>query len=143
MNSLLSKGLGTFMLKFIFNVYCDFLFLIFNYFFKGERCIADYFQQYLNALGNNGEFYKRPLAGKPIRYGAQVVGVNNIKSFMKIICKKSGLVGNFTNHSGKRTCASQLYALRWMSRLLWRKRVIGQSGWSESSSDPAEKYLKM
>lgn len=29
---------------------------------------------------------------------------------MKIICKKGGLVGNFTNHSGKRTCASQLYS---------------------------------
>ncbi|XP_062598710.1 zinc finger MYM-type protein 3-like [Saccostrea cucullata] len=76
----------------------------------GDRCIADYFHQYLDALGNEGEFYRRPLAGNPIRYGAQVVGVNKIKTFMKIICKKGGLVGNFTNHSGKRTCASQLYS---------------------------------
>ena len=28
---------------------------------------------------------------------------------MKTICAKAGLVGNFTNHSGKRTCATQLY----------------------------------
>lgn len=26
---------------------------------RGERCIADYFQQYLDALGINGEFYRR------------------------------------------------------------------------------------
>lgn len=32
--------------------------------------------------------YRRPLTGKPIRYGSQVVGLNKIKSFMKIICKK-------------------------------------------------------
>ena len=28
---------------------------------------------------------------------------------MKIICAKAGLPGNFTNHSGKWTCATQLY----------------------------------
>ena len=28
---------------------------------------------------------------------------------MKVICQKGGLQGNFTNHSGKRTCATQLY----------------------------------
>lgn len=75
---------------------------IFHYCQLRERCIADYFQQYLDALGNNREFYRRPLTGNPIRYGAQVVDVNKIKSSMKIICKKGGLVGNFTNHSGKR-----------------------------------------
>ena len=28
---------------------------------------------------------------------------------MKTLCEKGGLVGNFSNHSGKRTCATQLY----------------------------------
>ena len=28
---------------------------------------------------------------------------------MKTICAKGGLNGNFSNHSGKRTCATQLY----------------------------------
>ncbi|KAK3102881.1 hypothetical protein FSP39_014619 [Pinctada imbricata] len=41
--------------------------------------------------------------------GVQPLGVNKIKNLMKVICDKAGLVGNFTNHSGKRTCATQLY----------------------------------
>lgn len=28
---------------------------------------------------------------------------------MKEICQKGGIQGNFSNHSGKRTCATQLY----------------------------------
>ena len=28
---------------------------------------------------------------------------------IKVICDRAGLKGNFTNHSGKRTCATQLY----------------------------------
>ncbi len=28
---------------------------------------------------------------------------------MKTICERAGLIGNYTNHSGKRTCATQLY----------------------------------
>lgn len=84
-------------------------------FLKRERCIADYFQQYLDAVKNNGEFYRRPLAGNPSRHDAQVDDVNKIKRFMKIICKKKrgGLVGNFTNHSDNPTCAGQLYSA-WM-----------------------------
>ena len=29
--------------------------------------------------------------------------------FMKVICKRGGLKGNYSNHSGKRSCATQLY----------------------------------
>jgi len=28
---------------------------------------------------------------------------------MKTMCAEAGITGNFTNHSGKRTCATQLY----------------------------------
>ena len=63
---------------------------------------------YLDALGHRGAFYRRPLA-VGIRYGEQVLGINKIKELMKEITGKAGLVGNFTNHSGKRTCATQLY----------------------------------
>ena len=28
---------------------------------------------------------------------------------MATICKKAGIEGNFSNHSGKRTCATSLY----------------------------------
>lgn len=44
-----------------------------------------------------------------MRYGEQVLGVNKLKGLMKEIAGNAGLEGNFTNHSGKRTCAIQLY----------------------------------
>eukprot|EP00105_Crassostrea_gigas_P007334 XP_011421538.1 PREDICTED: uncharacterized protein KIAA1958-like [Crassostrea gigas] len=78
----------------------------------GDRCLVDYFELYLGSLGNTGAFYRRPLPPtdeEQIRFGQQVVGVNKLKSFMKTITQKGGLKGNFTNHSGKRTCATQLY----------------------------------
>ena len=78
-------------------------------FFSGERCIADYFRVYLDALGDSGKFYRRPLPGNPPRFGNQPVGVNKLKNMMKVICTRAGMKGNYTNHSGKRTCATQLY----------------------------------
>ena len=56
-----------------------------------------------------GPTVRRPLTGNPPRYGNEVPGVNKLKSLMKIMCSKAGLQGNYTNHSGKRTCASALY----------------------------------
>ncbi|KAK3107796.1 hypothetical protein FSP39_022395 [Pinctada imbricata] len=82
--------------------YCD----------EGERCLVDYYRIYLDALGNEGPFYRRPLAGSgsvSVRYGEQVLGINKLKGLMKEITGKAELQGNFTNHSGKRTCATQLY----------------------------------
>ncbi|CAC5358010.1 unnamed protein product [Mytilus coruscus] len=43
------------------------------------------------------------------RYGMQPVGTNILDLFMKEICQKGGIQGNYSNHSGKRTCATQLY----------------------------------
>ena len=71
--------------------------------------MADYFAKYLGALGGRGHFYRRPLAGSPVRYSEQIVGMNKLKNMMKVICHRAGLIGNYTNHSGKRTCATQLY----------------------------------
>lgn len=67
--------------------------------------------KYITALGGKGRFYRRPLSGdgEPLKYGNQPIGVNKLKTMMKTIAEKSGLEGNFTNHSGKRTCATQLY----------------------------------
>lgn len=75
---------------------------------SGPRCLADLFEKYLQALGHRGFFYRRPLSDG-IRYSEAVVGINKIKTFMATICKKAGIEGNFTNHSGKRTCATSLY----------------------------------
>jgi hypothetical protein len=59
-------------------------------------------------LDKGGAFYRRPLAGAT-RYGDQVLGINKIKGLMKELTGQAGVVGNFTNHSGKRTCAIQLH----------------------------------
>ena len=63
----------------------------------------------MDALGNARDFYRRPMSGTTLRYSKQPVGVNKLATFMKDICVKGGLEGNFTNHSGKRTCATSLY----------------------------------
>ena len=75
-------------------------------FISGERNITAFFEEYLGALGSRGPFNRRPL-GLPLRYG--VVRVNKLKNLMKTICERGGLKGNYTNHSGKRTSANQLY----------------------------------
>ena len=62
----------------------------------------------MNALGNDGWFYRKPLSAG-IRYGKLPLGVNKLEGLMKEMCQKAGLVGNYTNHFGKRTCASSLY----------------------------------
>lgn len=38
-----------------------------------------------------------------------MVGVNKLRSFIKNKPQNGGLKGNFSNHSGKRACATQLY----------------------------------
>lgn len=67
---------------------------------------------YLDGLNNGGggmSFYRPPLQGSPQKYGNQLVGVNKLKLMVKVTCKKAGLQGNHSNHSGKCTCATQLY----------------------------------
>jgi hypothetical protein len=72
--------------------------------------VNDVYRTYLDALDNEGPFYRRPLAVSGIaslRYGEEVLGVNKLKGLMKEITGKAGTEGNFTNLSGKRTCATQ------------------------------------
>lgn len=75
---------------------------------SGDRCIADYYLRYISNVGK-GKFYRRPLPGEPQKFGNQIVGVNKLKTMMKEITDRAGLKGHFTNHSGKRSCATQLY----------------------------------
>ncbi|XP_033762112.1 LOW QUALITY PROTEIN: uncharacterized protein LOC117343738 [Pecten maximus] len=82
---------------------------IIHYSNQGERCIVDLYElKYLQVLVS-GKFYRRALPGTPPRFGNQPEGVNKLRNLMKIICARAGLSGNYTNHSGKRTCATQLY----------------------------------
>ncbi|XP_060562763.1 uncharacterized protein LOC132722310 [Ruditapes philippinarum] len=79
--------------------------------YNNRQNIVDYYDQYLKSVGD-GSFYKRPInSQKPgdVRFSNQVVGVNKLKGFMKEICQLAGLEGVYTNHSGKKTCATSLY----------------------------------
>lgn len=61
---------------------------------------------------SSGVFYRKPLNsdGKDrFRYGKTPLGVNKLSNLMRELCEKGGLIGNYTNHSGKRTCATALY----------------------------------
>ncbi|XP_063397165.1 uncharacterized protein LOC134681459 [Mytilus trossulus] len=56
----------------------------------------------------NSKFYKRPLQDS-LRFSKQNLGINKLENLMKTMCTKAGLSGNFTNHSGKRTCATTMF----------------------------------
>ena len=56
-------------------------------------------------------FCWKPLRDKPPRFGKQVIGKNKLAGMVKEIhvCAKAGFVGNYTNHSGKATWATELF----------------------------------
>ncbi|XP_071123986.1 uncharacterized protein KIAA1958-like [Mytilus edulis] len=56
----------------------------------------------------NSKFYKRPLRDS-LRFSKQNLGINKLENLMKTICNKAGLSGNFTNHTGKCTCATTMF----------------------------------
>lgn len=55
--------------------------------------MADIFDLYIRALGNDGDFYRRLLASSAgnLRYSNQAIGVDKMALFMKEIAKKGGL----------------------------------------------------
>ncbi|VDI13384.1 Hypothetical predicted protein [Mytilus galloprovincialis] len=78
---------------------------------NGPRFIVDFYESYLKAIGS-GVFYRKPLISDVQDKhccGKSALGVNKLNGLMREMCEKGGLVGNFTNHSGKRTCATALY----------------------------------
>ncbi|CAH1242382.1 Hypp6640 [Branchiostoma lanceolatum] len=81
------------------------------------RCVVNLFVTYLNSLPEKqGSFYRRPLTNTcPPRCSLQVVGVNKLKTYMKTMCASASagipMEGrNITNHNGKATCATQMFA---------------------------------
>lgn len=63
----------------------------------------------LTESSGNGPFYRRPIGGTTPRFSSQVVGGNKLSTLVKTMCTEADLSGNFSNHSGKRTCATSLY----------------------------------
>ncbi|CAC5377688.1 unnamed protein product [Mytilus coruscus] len=57
------------------------------------------------------------------RYGKSALEVNKLHGLMREICQKSGLIGNYTTHSGKRTCATALYQAVIDEKKSWQERV--------------------
>ena len=63
----------------------------------------------LQCVGTTGHFYHHPLPGAEVCFFQQPVGVNKLATLNKSMCTKADLQGNFSNHSGKRTCATSLF----------------------------------
>ena len=70
----------------------------------------DCFEQYLSLIPPSGPFYHRLIKGSPPRFSVQVIGVHSLENIVKQFCSAAGFEGYFTNHSGKVTCATQLFA---------------------------------
>ena len=68
-------------------------------------------------------FYLKPLANSyagegGIRFGKQPVGKNTLRSYISNMCREAGLIGNYTSHSAKASCATQLFDARLDEQLI-------------------------
>ncbi len=75
----------------------------------GDRCAVSCFELYLSLIPATGHFYYRPISDDPPHFSTQVIGIHKLENIVKDFCKKAGLKGFFTNHSGKVTCATELF----------------------------------
>ena len=78
------------------------------------RCPIAIFKKYIGLLPQTKSCRKLYLRVRKyplptVWYCDQPYGVNRIKANVKEICKEAGIVGNFTNHSLRATCASRMY----------------------------------
>lgn len=87
----------------------------------GERCIVDVYNLYFGYIPLDGPFYRKPIGRDPPKFGSQCIGRNKLAGLMKEMCGKAGLKGNFTNHSGKVTCASRLFEHNVDEQLIMRQ----------------------
>ena len=76
---------------------------------EGSRCIVVIYTIFFDLIPKTGPFYRKPLKGSPPKFGSQVIGRNKLAGLMKEMCSLAGFNGNFTNHSGKVTCATRLF----------------------------------
>ena len=101
----------------------------------GERCAVSIFQYYLDLIPSVGRFYRRPLTGSPARYSAQVIGKNKLSLIVRKFCDKAGFKGTYTNHSGKVTCATELF-----NNNIDEQLIMKQTG--HRSQDAVRKYKR-
>ena len=81
----------------------------------GERDMVGCYRYYLSLIPGEGPFYRRPTCSKVTSlfekpsFTKQVVGKNTLNSLVRRFCTEAGFSGNFTGHSGKVTCATELF----------------------------------
>ena len=81
------------------------------YYNNPQRSHVRLYEKYLSVRPKTTEvFYLRPLKNySTFWYSAVPIGNNTLRSFMKRICKASGVEGYKTNHSCRATCTTRLY----------------------------------
>ena len=80
-----------------------------------NRCPVRIYKKYIGLMPESKTCKKLYLRCKKkvtpkVWFCDQPYGLNKVKSTVKQICKEAGLVGKFTNHSLRATCASRMYA---------------------------------
>ena len=72
--------------------------------------IALLFSEYLSLVPKSGPFYRRLIKNSSLpKFSQQWLGRNTLATIVKSFCIKAGFTGNYTNHSGKVTCATSLF----------------------------------
>ena len=87
----------------------------------GERCIVDIFNLYFGFIPLEGAFYRKPIGNDPPKFSKQVLGKNCLSKLVKEMCDKASFSGNYTNHSGRVTCATELFAKNVDEQLIMRQ----------------------
>ena len=87
----------------------------------GERCVVDLYNHYFGFVPQSGPFYRKPVGDNPPKFSKQVIGKNKLSTLVKEMCTQAGFSGNYTNHSGKVTCATQLFAHNVDEQLIMRQ----------------------
>ena len=76
----------------------------------GERDIVDCFRLYMSMIPSKGPFYRRPVkSAKEPKFSQQIVGKNTLSGLVQKFCSQAGFDGFYTGHSGKVTCATELF----------------------------------
>ncbi|XP_063442151.1 uncharacterized protein LOC134722460 [Mytilus trossulus] len=84
---------------------------------SNPRDIVKLFSTYLKYVPSEGPFYRRPigkmsLKNEGTKFSAQVIGVNKLSTYIKLMFDKAGIDcsnRNISNHSGKVSCVTTLY----------------------------------
>ena len=98
-----------------------------------DRCVVDLHLHYL-LIPETGNFYWKPLGDKLPRFCN-----NKLAGLVKEMCAKAGFVGSYRNHSGKATCATELFNQNVDEQLTMRQTgnrsnfcTVVQKAWCQS-----------